>query len=72
MIKYLTENNLKPKYRTIFAFPYSEEIGIGGTYVPEEVSEFVAIDIGLIGPDYDGNEYNVAICCKDNASPYDY
>ena len=72
VIKYLKENNMKPKYRTLFAFPYSEEIGIGGTYVPEEVSEFVAIDIGLIGPDYDGTEYNVAICCKDNASPYDY
>ncbi len=72
MLKYLTENNLKPKYRTLLAFPYSEEIGIGGTYVPAEVSEFVAIDIGLIGPDYDGNEYCVTICCKDNASPYDY
>ena len=53
MLKYLSENNLKPKYRTILAFPYSEEIGFGGTYVPPEVSEYVAIDIGLIGPGYD-------------------
>lgn len=72
MLKYLTENNLKPKYRTLLAFPYAEEINIGGAYVPAEVSEFVAIDIGLIGPDYDGNEFCVTICCKDNASPYDY
>lgn len=72
MLKYLTDNNLKPKYRTLLAFPYYEEISIGGTYVPPEVSEYVAIDIGLIGPDYDGNEFCVAICCKDNASPYDY
>ena len=72
MLKYLTENNLKPKYKTILAFPYSEEIGMGGTYVPAEVSEYVAVDIGLIGPDYEGNEYAVSICAKDAAAPYDY
>lgn len=72
MLKYLSENGLKPKYRTILAFPYTEEIGFGGTYVPDEVSEYVAVDIGLIGPDYDGNEYKVSICAKDNAAPYDY
>ncbi len=72
MLKYLFENHLKPKYRTILAFPHYEEIGLGGTYVPAEVSEFVAVDIGLIGPDYDGNEYAVSICAKDNSTPYDY
>ena len=72
MLKYLNETGQKPKYRTLLAFPYSEEIGIGGTYVPAEVSEYVAIDIGLIGPDYDGTEYNVAICAKDASSPYDF
>ena len=72
MLKYLTDNGLKPKYRTLLAFPYTEEIGFGGTYVPEEVSEYVAMDIGLIGPDYDGSEYKVSICAKDNSAPYDY
>lgn len=71
-LKYLQENNRKPRYRTIFAFPYTEEIGFGGTYVPPEVSEYVAVDIGLIGPDYDGDEYKVSICAKDNAAPYDF
>ena len=72
MMKYLAENNLKPKYRTLLAFPYTEEIGFGGTYVPEDVSEYVAMDIGLIGPDYEGDEYKVSICAKDNAAPYDF
>lgn len=72
MLKYLHEHNLKPKYRTILAFPYFEEIGMGGVYVPKEVSEYVALDIGLIGPGYDGNEYAVSICAKDNAAPYDH
>lgn len=72
MLKYLHENNLKPKYNTVLAFPYGEEIGFGGTYIPEGVSEYVAVDIGLIGPDYDADEYGVSICAKDSSAPYDY
>ena len=72
MLKQLREENRKPKYRTILAFPYGEEIGLGGTYGPGEVEEYVALDIGLIGPDYDGDEYKVSICAKDNTAPYDY
>lgn len=72
LLKYLTENQLKPKYRTIFAFPYGEEVGIGGSYIPAGVSEFVAMDIGLICPDCEGNEYSVSICAEDNRAPYDY
>ena len=72
MVKYLKENDLRPKFRTILAFPYSEEIGFGGTFVPPEVCEYVALDIGLIGPDYEGSERKVSICAKDNAAPYDF
>ena len=71
-LKYMKEQGLRPRYRTLFAFPYREEISQGGTYVPPEASEYVAMDIGLIGPDYDGNEYSVSICAKDNAGTYDY
>ena len=42
-----------------------------GAYVPEEVEEYVALDIGLIGPDYHADEKTVSICAKDNYSPYD-
>ena len=71
-LKYLKENSLKPKYKTVFAFPYHEEIGIGGAYVPSEISEYIAVDIGLIGPELDGDEYSVSICAKDALCPYDY
>lgn len=70
-LRYLKEKGLKPRFRTLFAFPYTEEIGFGGTCVPAEVSEYVAVDIGLIGPELDGNEYAVSICAKDAAAPYD-
>ena len=71
-LKYMKEQGLKPKYRTLFAFPYHEEIGIGGAYIPPEVEEYAAVDIGLIGPDCDGHERAVSICAKDATSPYDY
>ena len=71
-LKYMKENGLVPKYKTIFLFPYSEEIGMGGCYIPEGVSEVVGVDIGLIGPELEGNEFSVSICAKDTAQVYDY
>ena len=71
-IKYLKENGLRPKYKTVFQFPYSEELGMGAAYIPEDVSEVISIDIGLIGPELDGNEFSVSICAKDALQIYDY
>lgn len=71
MLEYLTKQGQKPKYRTLLGFPHFEEIGHGGAYIPKEVEEYVAVDIGLIGPDYNGNERSVSICCKDFHTPYD-
>ena len=71
-LKYLSEQRLKPKYNTVFAFPFYEEIGIGGVFVPEEISEYVAVDIAILGPDADGSERSVTVCAKDASMPYDY
>lgn len=67
----MKKNNRKPQYTTLFAFPLYEEINHGGAYIPPEVEEYVALDIGLIGPDYGGDEFKVSICAKDNFTPYD-
>lgn len=67
----LKETGCKPHYNVLFAFPFYEEIGHGGAWLPEEVEEYVALDIGLIGPDHLGSEYTVSICAKDNYTPYD-
>lgn len=71
MLKVLKDNELKPKYKTMLIFPQYEEIGHGGAYVPEEVSEYLAVDIGLVGPDLSGDEFSVSICAKDAHGPYD-
>ncbi|MBQ2757604.1 MAG: M42 family metallopeptidase [Clostridia bacterium] len=72
VLKALSEKGQKPKYNTVFAFPFYEEIGFGGIYVPREVSEYVAVDIAILGPDAAGSEQGVTICAKDAAMPYDY
>ena len=41
---------------------FREDRFLGGTYAPAKVSEFVAIDIDLIGPGYDGSERKATIC----------
>lgn len=72
VLKALKEQGMKPKYNTVFAFPFYEEIGFGGIYVPTEISEYVAIDVAILGPDSDGSEQTVTICAKDMNMPYDY
>lgn len=72
ILKALKEQNLKPKYNTVFAFSFYEEVGFGGVYVPNEISEYVSVDIAVLGPDADGSEQTVTICAKDMNMPYDY
>lgn len=71
-LKYLSENKIKPKHNTVFAITVYEEIGLGGVYVPTEISEYLSVDIAILGPDSDGSEQKVTICAKDASLPYDY
>ena len=71
-LKYLADNGLKPKYNTVFVFSFYEEVSVGGVCVPSEISEYVAVDIAILGPDADGSEHSVTICAKDASIPYDY
>lgn len=68
----IAENNLVPACDTWFAFPIYEEIGLGGAYVPEEVDEYLALDIGLVGGMQSGDEKKVTISGADRISPYDW
>ena len=72
MLKCMKDKGLQPAYRTVLAFPHWEEMGFGGSFVPEGVSEYVAVDIGLIGPDNSGSERAVTVCARDGGGHYDY
>ena len=72
-IKYLKDNNLKPRTDLYIYFSNYEEIGHGVSVFPEDLDEFIAIDIGLVaGDDAHGDEKKVNIIAKDSRSPYDY
>ena len=70
-LKYLKDNNVKPKTGLYVYISNYEEIGHGVTVIPENLDEFVALDIGLVGADALGDERKVSIAAKDLKTPYD-
>lgn len=72
VLRWLHDTDATPAYDTLFAFPIYEEIGHGGAYVPAEVNEYVALDITLLGPDYQSDEHSVGVICADHKGPYDW
>lgn len=49
-----------------------EEVGHGASYIPHDIDEFIAIDMGAMGEDLNCTEQQVSICAKDSSGPYDY
>lgn len=73
LIKYLAEENIQLPYTTHFYISNNEEIGYGGnSNVPEQVVEYIAVDMGAIGDGQASDEYTVSICAKDSSGPYHY
>lgn len=70
-IKYLNDNNLKPKNGLYIYISNYEEIGHGVSVIPDDMDEFIALDIGLVGAEALGDEKKVSIAAKDNKTPYD-
>ncbi|MGI1821937.1 M42 family metallopeptidase [Exiguobacterium sp. TRN 1102] len=49
-----------------------EEVGFGGNAgIPEDVVEYIAVDMGALGDGQHSDEYTVSICAKDSSGPYD-
>jgi putative aminopeptidase FrvX len=72
MMKDTVEGKLIPKKNIKFVISNYEEVGFGASWIPQDITEFIAIDMGATGDDLNGTEYVVSICAKDAAGPYDY
>lgn len=72
MLKKMSENNKTPKNRLKILISNYEEVGFGASWLPEDITEILAVDMGAIGDDLNGSEYKVSICAKDSTGPYDY
>ncbi len=68
----LSKNKLLPDKNLILLISNYEEVGFGASHLPKEIDELLAIDMGVVGDDLNGNEYAVSICAKDSRGPYDY
>ncbi|MBE0343195.1 M20/M25/M40 family metallo-hydrolase, partial [Paenibacillus sp. 28ISP30-2] len=62
----------KPRHTVKLLISNYEEVGHGAAYIPEGVSEMIAVDMGCIGEDLSCKETDVSICAKDSSGPYDY
>lgn len=72
ILKRMKENEINPTTNLIFIFSTYEEVGHGASWIPEEITELLAIDMGAIGLDLECSEFDVSICAKDSSGPYDY
>lgn len=72
VLKELRERSLVPENTVKLLISNYEEVGHGASYVPEEMEELIAVDMGAVGDDLNGNECKVSICARDSSGPYDY
>lgn len=72
VLKYMKDNHIQPNYNVKVLISTFEEVGHGMAYLPEDVNELLAVDMGCIGKDLSCTEYDVSICAKDSSGPYDY
>ncbi|MEQ7054335.1 M42 family metallopeptidase [Paenibacillaceae sp. P-4] len=62
----------QPKHDIVIFITNYEEIGHGASYIPQEITEMLAVDMGAMGDDLSCKETDVSICAKDSSGPYDY
>ncbi|ANF96358.1 M42 family metallopeptidase [Paenibacillus bovis] len=65
-------HNWKPVHRVQILISNYEEVGHGAAYIPGDIDEMIAVDMGCIGDDLSCKETDVSICVKDSTGPYDY
>jgi putative aminopeptidase FrvX len=70
-VKALVDAQVTPAQRTTVLFSNYEEVGHGGyDGLPDDLHEFVVLDMGCIGDGLRGDEFHCSICVKDSGGPY--
>ncbi|MGL5614683.1 MAG: M42 family metallopeptidase [Sarcina sp.] len=72
LLEMFKRENITPKYKTKIIISTYEEVGHGSSYIPSDITELIAVDMGCIGEDLSCTEYEVSICAKDSGGPYDF
>lgn len=72
LLEWLHRTGKKPASTLKIFLSVYEEIGHGASYIPADINELIAIDMGAMGDDLNCTEQDVSICVKDSSGPYDY
>lgn len=72
LLDWLKRENKRPVRTIKLIFSTYEEVGHGNSYMPPDITELIAVDMGAIGDDLSTTELDVSICAKDSSGPYDY
>ena len=66
------EDAWKLNRKVSLLFTVYEEVGHGGSVVPDDTEEMISVDMGCVGSDLGCTERMVSICAKDSGGPYNY
>lgn len=72
ILRTIKDKEIVPSTNLKFIFSTYEEVGHGAAYIPADITELLAVDMGCIGLDLACTEFDVSICAKDSSGPYDY
>lgn len=72
LLEMMSREKIVPTYTTKIFISTYEEVGHGSSYIPSDITEMIAVDMGCIGDDLSCTEYDISICAKDSGGPYDY
>jgi putative aminopeptidase FrvX len=72
LLELLHRNRLTPRSGVKVFISTYEEVGHGSSFIPDDIEELIAVDMGALGDDLNGSERDVSICAKDSSGPYDY
>lgn len=72
LMELLRRTNAAPARTLKLLITSYEEVGHGASYLPPDINEILAVDMGAIGDDLACTETDVSICAKDSSGPYDY
>ncbi|QWU18333.1 M42 family metallopeptidase [Paenibacillus sophorae] len=72
LLESIKREGWKPLHNLSLLISNYEEVGHGASWIPGEISELIAVDMGVLGDDLSCKETDVSICAKDSTGPYDY
>ena len=70
--KIVKDESLSFHRKVSLLFTVYEEVGHGGSFVPEDTTEMISVDMGCVGADLGCTERMVSNCAKDSGGPYNY